>query len=81
MLSIILRKLPSHHGEIYVMCLIVSDEAMKFMIDHILKLPSENQQPGDHITLPQIPAPTSGSMYDESFETEDPPGKNKACCG
>ena len=54
---------------------------MKFMIDHILKLPTENQQPGDHITLPQIPAPTSGSMYDESFETEEPPGKNKACCG
>lgn len=59
-----------------------TEEAMKFMIDHILKLPTENQQPQDHITLPQSPVVTSGTMYDESFETEAPPGKgNKGCCG
>ena len=56
------------------------DEAMKFMIDHILKLPTENQQPQDHIKLPEPHTHSSGSLYDESFETEDPPDKSKGCC-
>ncbi|XP_033735959.1 ras-related protein Rab-32B-like [Pecten maximus] len=56
-------------------------EAIKYLIQHILELPSESQQPTEHISL----APENNtSHYDDSFETEESYNKrtNKqgACC-
>lgn len=59
------------------------EEAMKLLIDYILKLPVESQQPVDHIQLPNRTHKLStGNSYEESFEQEDT-SKNKdqsSCC-
>ncbi|XP_060577918.1 ras-related protein Rab-38-like [Ruditapes philippinarum] len=59
------------------------DEAMKLLIDYILKLPAENQQPEEHITLPSRRHSNTnpGNTYEESFE-EDDTGRQKQsqCC-
>ncbi|OWF43373.1 ras-related protein Rab-32B-like [Mizuhopecten yessoensis] len=56
-------------------------EAVRFLVKHILELPSESQQPTEHISLA---TENNTSHYDDSFETEE--GYNKrnnkqsGCC-
>ncbi|KAL4237881.1 Ras-related protein Rab-32B [Mactra antiquata] len=58
------------------------DEAMKLLIDYILKLPADNQQPEEHISLPGHTGSdfTSGHTYEISFEEEDTPVKKQSSC-
>lgn len=52
------------------------DEAMSFLIDHILKLPCDSQQPNEQ-TVALTTSHTTN--YDESFETEEEQ-KKPGCC-
>ncbi|KAL3872531.1 hypothetical protein ACJMK2_035754 [Sinanodonta woodiana] len=54
------------------------DEAMKFLIEKILSLPTGSQSPTEHITLPTETDRTF--HYDESFQREGVPEKQSACC-
>ena len=53
------------------------DEAMNFLIDHILNLPSESQQPNEHISLFNQ---QSQNTFEDSFETENVKSKPKSDC-
>jgi hypothetical protein len=58
--------------------LCVVDEAMKFLIEKILELPSESQQPAEHISLS---ASIKRPQFDDSFEMdkESPKPKDQCC--
>lgn len=54
------------------------DEAMKFLIEKILELPSESQQPSEHISLSMS---VKKPQFDDSFEMDKETLKPKdQCC-
>ncbi|XP_053403869.1 ras-related protein Rab-32B-like [Mercenaria mercenaria] len=56
------------------------DEAMKLLIDYILKLPAENQQPEEHISLTSRNSYTAGHSYEDSFEEDETHNKKQSSC-
>jgi hypothetical protein len=50
---------------------------MNFLIDHVLNLPSESQQPNEHISLFNQ---QSQNTFEDSFETENVKSKSKSDC-
>ncbi|XP_052702360.1 ras-related protein Rab-32B-like isoform X2 [Crassostrea angulata] len=54
------------------------DEAMKFLIEKILELPSESQQPSEHISLSMS---VKKPQFDDSFEMDkETPKPKDQCC-
>lgn len=56
----------------------LKDEAMKFLIEKILELPSESQQPSEHISLSMS---VKKPQFDDSFEMDkETPKPKDQCC-